>query len=654
MNNNTDALLPYLNVRRAHGPSWSPDGTRVAFVADTSGLDQAWIVSVPAGDIPISEPQQVTRFDERVGVVSWSPAGDHLLVTVDAGGNEHDQLYLVPLGADGAVGEPRALTAEPDVIHTFGAWSPDGCSICYSCNRRDRGFFDVWVIDVASGAARPVFEADATLTPLVWSPDSASLMVSRANTNHDVDLFLVPLDNAGQQHDEPRLLTAHDGRGPAGETDYVSPVFSPDGRTLYLLANRGREFLAPAALDLQGVIPEIDGGQDARTPGNAGGDVAPSPIGAHAPLRYLATHQWDAEGGLALSPDGRRLAWAWNEDGLSRLAFYDLDAGRELPAPELPPGVVEGLAWAPDGRSVAFSFNGTRYNGNIWTAAPGADPARQVTHVPMGGLDPATLVEPERVRYTSFDGLEIPAYYYRPATTARASAAGSPVIVFVHGGPESQFRPLHAAPWMPPLQYYLSRGFAVFAPNVRGSSGYGKASMALDNIELRPNSVADLAAAVDWLTREGGADPARIGVVGRSYGGFMVLAAATSYPNLWAAAVDIVGIANFLSFFAHTGVWRRHLRAPEYGDPTRDAEFLRDLSPLFKAGRIEAPLLVLHGANDPRVPMGEAEQIVAAVRARGRPAELLLFPDEGHFMLRQSTQLTAYPAIGDWFERYMG
>jgi len=675
MNHGPDALLPYLNVRRAHGPSWSPDGARLAFVADTSGLDQAWIVNIPTADvpdlmndrraslgaraladIPVGEPRQVTHFGERVGVVSWSSGGDQLLVTVDAGGNEHDQLYLVPLGdgADGAVGEPCALTAEPDVIHTFGAWSPDGHSICYSCNRRDRAFFDVWVMDVVSRAARPVFEADATLTALAWSPDGASLVVSRANTNHDVDLFLVPLDNAGQQHDEPRLLTAHDGRGPSGETNYVSPVFSRDGRTLYLLANRGREFLAPAALDLQMTVPGIDGGQDARTPGSADRDVAPSPTGTHAPLRYLTVNQWDAEGGLALSPAERQLAWAWNEDGLSRLAFYDLDDRRDLPAPALPPGVVEGLTWAPDGRSVAFSFNGTRHNGNIWTASPGADPARQVTHVSMGGLDPATLVEPERVRYTSFDGLEIPAYYYRPATTARDSAAGSPVIVFVHGGPESQFRPLHAAPWMPPLQYYLSRGFAVFAPNVRGSSGYGKTSMALDNVELRPNSVADLAAAVAWLTREGGADPRRIGVVGRSYGGFMVLAAATSYPDLWAAAVDIVGIANFLSFFEHTGVWRRHLRAPEYGDPTRDAEFLRDLSPLFKADRIEAPLLVLHGANDPRVPMGEAEQIVAAIRARGRPAELLLFPDEGHFMLRQSTQLTAYPAIGDWFERYMG
>jgi dipeptidyl aminopeptidase/acylaminoacyl peptidase len=272
----------------------------------------------------------------------------------------------------------------------------------------------------------------------------------------------------------------------------------------------------------------------------------------------------------------------------------------------------------------------------------------------MEGLDPAALVEPELVRYTSFDGLEIPAYYYHPADERRRNAAGMPVIVFVHGGPESQFRPLHAAPWMPPLQYYLSRGFAVFAPNVRGSAGYGKTYLHLDDVRLRPNSVADLKAGVEWLVREGGADPQRIGIMGRSYGGFMVLAAITTYPDLFAAAADMVGIANFLTFFEQTGVWRRHLRAAEYGDPERDADFLRELSPLFHADRIRTPLLALHGANDPRVPVGEARQIVAAVQAQGVPAELLIFPDEGHFMLRESTQLRAYPAIGDWFERWMG
>jgi dipeptidyl aminopeptidase/acylaminoacyl peptidase len=541
-----------------------------------------------------------------------------LLVTVDAGGNEHDQLYLVP--ATG--GTPSALTAEPEVIHQFGAWSPEGQYICYSSNRRHRAFFDVWVMDVETCTTRCVLEMDATLHPEVWSPDGRALIVRRQNTNLDCDLLLVPLDGGA-----PTVLTAHHG-----EATYEAPRFAPDGRALYVLSNRDRERLAPAELRLYAGV-DADG---------------------HTPLRWLADPAWEAEATLTLSADGQMLAWALNEDGRSRLMFTDPRTGEQAPAPALPIGVVEGLTWVPDAGRVAFGFNGTRHNGNIWVAAPAAEAPTQLTHAPLAGLDPATLVEPELVRYTSFDGLEIPAYFYRPASDTRRNAAGMPVIVFVHGGPESQFRPLHAAPWMPPLQYYLSQGFAVFAPNVRGSAGNGKTYIHLDDIALRPNSVADLKAGVEWLVRVGMADPRRIGVVGRSYGGYMVLAAITTYPDLWAAAVDIVGIANFITFFEHTGVWRRHLRASEYGDPERDAAVLREISPLFQADRITAPLLVLHGANDPRVPRHEAEQIVVAVRANGRPAELLLFPDEGHFMLRESTQLRAYPAIGDWFARYMG
>ena len=604
---------PYINVHRAHRPSWSPDSTRIAFIADIEGLDQAWLV-----DIDGDKSVPLTHFEERIELVEWSPRGSHLLVTSDVGGNEHFQLYLISAAGD----EPRQLTKEPDVIHHFGAWSPDGRYLCYSCNRRNRAFFDVWVLDINSGGARCVWEENATLMARAWSPDGAALIVSRDNTSFDNDLFLVPLDG-----DEPRLLTAH-----TGEAEYLNPCFAPDGRTLYALTNLGREFLTPVAMDLTTATP-------AKT---------------HAPIQELVQTTWDCEGDLALSPTGNVLVWALNEDGRSKLVFYDVTIRRELPSPQLPAGVVNGLTWAPDGKLVAFDFNGTRHNGNIWTASPGVDTARQVTALPMDGLDAQTLIEPELIRYTSFDGLEIPAYYYRPATGARANTGGLPTIVFVHGGPASQFRPLHASPTMPPLQYFLSRGFGVFAPNVRGSRGYGQTYMHLDDVRLRPDSVADVKAGVDWLVNHGEADPRRIGIMGRSYGGFMVLAAITSYPDLWAAAVDIVGIANFLTFFENTGVWRRHLRMAEYGDPERDADFLRELSPLFKADRIKTPLLVLHGANDPRVPVSEAQQIIAAVQANGYPAELMIFPDEGHFMLHLNTQLKAYQTIMDWFERYMG
>lgn len=607
--NNQD-VERYLTVRQAHSPCWPPDGRQIAFIADSSGLDQVWTVQLDSVVL-----EQKTAFSERVGSVVWSPDGQHLLVTVDAGGNEHDQLYLIPLQG----GSPRALTDEPAVIHSFGAWSPDSQYICYSCNRRNAAFFDVWVMNVATGESRCVWEQDATLDAVAWSPDGALLLVERANTNLDNDLFLVPLYG-----ETSVLLTTHQG-----ESLYQSPRFSPDGKTLYVLTNYEREFLTPAALSLS-TMP-----------------------GQHASIRWLAEYSWDIAS-LALSHDGRLLAWAINQDGCSRLVFYDIMSEKELLSPQLPLGVAEGITWSPDDRQIAFSFNGTRYSGNIWLAAVGGESARQLTTLSSGLIEAADLVEPSLVHYPSFDGLEIPAYYYRPLSSSRARDGKLPVIVFVHGGPESQFRPQHAAPSVPPLQYFLQLGFAVFAPNVRGSRGYGKTYVHLDDVHLRPNSVADLKAGVEWLIRTGEVDPQRIGIMGRSYGGFMVLAAITTYPELWAAAVDMVGIANFLSFFENTGVWRRHLRAIEYGDPERDADFLRSISPLFHVDRITTPLLVLHGENDPRVPVGEAKQIVDAVKARGVPTELILFPDEGHFMLRQSTQLKAYTAMGTWFEQHMG
>jgi dipeptidyl aminopeptidase/acylaminoacyl peptidase len=605
----------YLQVQRAHGPAWSPDSRQIAFVADISGLDQAWLRTL--GD---PEPKQLTDFPDRVGQVSWSPAGEYLLVTVDAGGNEHDQLYLLSVSS----GETRALTQTPDVIHNFGGWSPDGQSICYSSNQRHPAFFDVWTMNVFTGEMRCILQQDASLMPNVWSPDGTTLVVTRLQTEMDMDLLLVYLDGR-----ETRLLTAH-----TGEAAYEHPCFAPDGRTLYVLSNYEREFMAPASIDVSAVSEE----------------------GVHAPMTYLVNPAWDAEAGLALSPDGKKLAWALNENGRSRLVFYDLKQAWELTSPAMPAGVIEGLTWSPKGMQVAFSFNGTTHNGNIWIVSVEETKARepqQITSIEMN-VEPSTLVEPELIHYPSFDGLEIPAYYYRPRVPSRLTRDGlQPVIVFVHGGPESQFRPLYAAPWMPPFQYYLNQGFAILAPNVRGSSGYGKTYVHLDDVGLRPNSVADLKAGVEWLIREGKADPKRIGIMGRSYGGYMVLAAITVYPELWAAAVDMVGIANFVSFLENTGPWRRKWREGEYGSLEHDRAVLEQISPINSVDKIITPLLVLHGANDPRVPVGEAEQIVAALKARQVPVEFLRFPNEGHFMLRRDTQLTAYPAASQWFDRYM-
>jgi dipeptidyl aminopeptidase/acylaminoacyl peptidase len=262
----------------------------------------------------------------------------------------------------------------------------------------------------------------------------------------------------------------------------------------------------------------------------------------------------------------------------------------------------------------------------------------QATRSSLGGIPGESFIEPSLIRYPTFDGREIPAFLFLPRDKP---AANLPVVINVHGGPESQARPI----FNPINQYLVAQGYAVLATNVRGSTGYGYAYQSLDDVRKRMDSVADLQHAALWLRESGLADPARIIVMGASYGGFMVLSAITTYPDLWAAAIDIVGIANFVTFLENTHPWRRKLRTSEYGSLENDREFLEEISPIHHVERISAPLFVIHGANDSRVPIGEAEQIVAALSQRQVPVEYLRFEDEGHGLVKRANRLIAYPAI---------
>jgi len=305
------------------------------------------------------------------------------------------------------------------------------------------------------------------------------------------------------------------------------------------------------------------------------------------------------------------------------------------------------LAWSPDAMRLAFTLAPTADAVDIWVWDTQAGTLTRATRSALGGIPRERFVAPSLVHYPTFDGRQIPAFLYRPAG---ATQTGLPVVVYVHGGPESQFRPTYNAA----IQYFVSRGYGVLAPNVRGSSGYGFAYQSLDDVRLRMDSVNDLRHAALWLAEQGIADPKRIAVMGGSYGGFMTLAAVTTYPDLWAAGVDIVGIANFVTFLEQTGPWRRTLREVEYGNLEADRAFLEEISPIHHVDRITAPLFVVHGANDPRVPVGEAEQIVAALRARGTPVEYLRFADEGHGLIKRANRLVAYPAIARFLDEHVG
>jgi dipeptidyl aminopeptidase/acylaminoacyl peptidase len=584
---------PYLRVQAATTPAWL-SGNRIAYLNNSTGVPQVWAASLGRG-----EPTALTKFPDRIGALLAAPDGERLVFGMDAGGDERQQLWLLS-----SEGQATALTSDPSVIHSFGAFSPDGRQFAYASNARHQVHFDIWTIDLDQPAEpRRVMATDETLAPLAWSPNGQFLLVHRANTYLDNDLFLVPVTGG-----EPVLLTPH-----TGEAAITDAAFATDGRAIYLLTNEDREFTALVRLDL-----------DTRE------------------RTVLAAPEWDVEA-LAVAPAGDWLAYAVNVDGVSTITLVDLAYDEERQVSALPVGVVSGLTWSAGGDLVAFALTGPQHPSDIWVTGYDAL-ARRVTTVDLAGLDRDAFAVPETIRYPTFDGREIPAFWYRPV-----GEGPWPVVVDVHGGPEGQRR----VEFSPVIQFLLARGFAVLSTNVRGSTGYGKTFCHLDDVERRMDAVADLDAANAWLRTQPGVDPDKLVVYGGSYGGFMVLSSLTTYPDHWAAGVDVVGIANFITFFENTGPWRRHLRSPEYGDPERDRELLVSLSPIHKAEQITAPLLVLHGRNDPRVPLAEAEQIVARLRARDRDVTLRVYDDEGHGLIKLPNKIDGYGAMADFLDRVL-
>jgi dipeptidyl aminopeptidase/acylaminoacyl peptidase len=579
----------YLKIRGAWGASWSPDGLRITFLTEITGVPQVWEVTAEGS----SWPEQLTFYEERVSDALCSPTENRLLFGMDAGGNERSQLFLLE---DGQVTD---LTGAPEAIHYPGGFSPDGGRIAYTATRRNGTDFDVFVQELQEGEPEMVWEVSGYHTVADWAPDGRALIVSRHYSNVNNDLYRLNLETG-----EATLLTGHEG-----DARFSSANVTPEGGSLYLATDRDGEFLRLAHLDL-----------------------------ATLELEYLTPDDRDVED-VELSRDGRYLVASRNVDGYSDVLLFN-GRGRRIPDPRIPEGIVGGFEFSPDSGQLAFTLTAPERNPDVWVVDMPDGDARRLTRSSTAGIPPRSFRKPRVVRYTSFDDRRIPALFYEPESD------NAPVIVNVHGGPESQSRPAFA----PVTQYLLGRGYAVFFPNVRGSTGYGKAYTHLDDVGLRMDSVEDLAYAAHWLREHG---HRRIAVMGGSYGGFMVLAALTEYPELWNAGVDIVGIANLVTFLENTGSYRRGLREPEYGSLENDRELLESISPIHKAENIKAPLLVIHGKNDPRVPVGEAEQIVDRVKKNGGKVEYLLYEDEGHGLAKLKNRLDAYPKIAAFLDEHL-
>jgi dipeptidyl aminopeptidase/acylaminoacyl peptidase len=485
---------------------------------------------------------------------------------------------------DPAGGPELALSDDPDAIHVPGAFSPDGSEVAFTHTGRNSIDFDVAVVGIDGGARRELAQPGGWSHVVDWS--ERGILVHRANTPFDHDLFLVDPGSGLLTH-----LTPHDG-----EVAYDSARLLPDGSVL-CACDAGGEF-ARLALLRDGEEPDL------LTPDD--GDVE----------------------GVALDASRARRAWTVNRRGESEVW---LDGIR---VEGLPGGVVSALTFAPDG-SLTLTAGPPGDSTDVWTAAPAVT---RRTRSAVGGLDRTGFVSPVLEEVESFDGLRIPYLRFGPA--------GRPALCWVHGGPESQFRPQMA----PVIQYLCAQGITVAAPNVRGSTGYGRTYHHLDDVERRLDSVSDLAALGRALAAESGAP---VGVMGGSYGGYMTMAAITEHPELWACAVNIVGIVNFVTFLERTGAYRRALREVEYGSLEHDRAFLESISPIRKIDRIACPLLVIHGANDPRVPVSEAEQVVAALRARNASVEYLRYEDEGHGIARLPNRLDCYPRVAAFLQRHL-
>jgi dipeptidyl aminopeptidase/acylaminoacyl peptidase len=581
-----EKLDGYLNARQATPLGWSPQG-QLLIATRFADVDQLHLVEQPGGAL-----RQLTFLHEPITEAAFSPDPTHsaYVFLKDSGGNENAQLYYQRLG------EPAArLLTDGKSLNGAPIWSNRGREVAFFSTGRDGRSFDIDIVDPESNSLpRLALAGDASgaaWSVLDWSPDDSKLLVLKEVSISEGYLYVVDLSSGQKREVEPSPTKV----GIAGAK------FTRDGQGVYLISDRDAEFARLRYVNLFTNDKSV--------------------ISAHIP--------WDIEA-LAISRDGHYLAYVSNEAGAGKLNLLDLRTHQDLTPPRLQQsGVIGSLSFDADGKRLAFGFAAANQPRDAYVLDIAENRLEPWTRSEPGAVDLAKFVLPRLAQFPTFDRVDgiarqVPAYVYEPA-----SSGPHPVLISLHGGPESQFRP-GFDPW---IQYVVNElGFAVIAPNVRGSSGYGKTYMALDDGILREDAVKDVGAMLVWIALQKKFDAKHVVVAGGSYGGYLALATLVNYSDRLRGGIDVSGIADFVSFLTNTAPYRQNQRRAEYGDE-RDLDmrgFLRRISPLTNADRITRPLLVVHGKNDPRVPLSEAEQIVNKLRAKGGEVWYLLAADEGH------------------------
>ena len=593
----------FFDTVATRGASFSHDETRVLLSADASGVFNAYSQPVVGGD----RQQLTSSTEDAVFGVGWFPDDDRFLYTTDQGGNERNHVFVSE--TDGSVED---LTPGEKLKAQFLGWSGDRKSFWVITNERDARRWDLYRYATDNYERELVFKNDQGFSLAAISRDQRWIALNKTRNNADSDIYLW---DAQDRESPPIHITPHDG-----DIQHTSRTFSPDGRLLYYLNNGPGEFTQLWSYDLN-----------------------------NKEHKAVVAADWDVNF-IVFSETGRYRVTGINEDARTTVTILDTASGQELVFPDLPVGNVSGVSISRSESRMAFYLSSDTAPPNLYVLDLNGLQHRQLTDNLNPEINQEHLVESEVVRYASFDGLEIPSLLFRPHGAGASNRV--PALVWVHGGPGGQSRQRYRAS----LQHLVNHGYPVLAVNNRGSAGYGKTFHHLDDKRHGEVDLRDCVEAREYLEGLDWVDGSRIGIIGASYGGFMVAAALAFKPDVFDVGIDICGVTNWVRTIKSLPPWYDALRASIYaemGDPATDEERLRRISPLFHAGNISKPLLVIQGANDPRVPRAESDELVEAAKRNGVPVEYILFPDEGHGLRKRTNRITASDKFVEFLDLYL-
>ena len=598
----TYTIDEFLDSTAYTGGSFSPDNSKVLVSSDATGIFNAYAVPVDGG-----EPEALTvSAEEAVLVVGYFPGDERFLYLSDQGGDELDHLFVREL--DGSVVD---LTPGEGLKAIFLGWSGDDGSLFLGTNERDQRYFDIYEVAVDGYERTMIHQDDEGLQVGAISPDGRYIAFARPRTTADSDVLLLDREGGAMTN-----LTEHEG-----DVANQPQAFDAESASLFYTSDEGGEFAYLVRYDL---------GSGERV-------IVDQP-------------EWDVVYAYP-SRRGRYLVVAVNRDASTDLHLYETATMERVELPALPAGDISTVRISMDESHLSFYLSDSRTPRDLFVHDLGSGEApRRLTRSLTEAIDPSHLAMGEVVRFSSYDGVEIPGILYQPVTATPDDPA--PALVWVHGGPGGQSRLGYNAS----LQYLVNHGYAVYAINNRGSSGYGKTFFKMDDQRHGEADLGDCVAAKGMLAATGWVDPERIGILGGSYGGYMVLAALTLRPEEFAVGVDLFGISNWIRTLESIPPWWESFREALYqemGNPEEDQERLRRISPLFNAGEIVRPLMVLQGANDPRVLQVESDDIVEAARANGVPVEYVVFDDEGHGFLKKENRAEGYRKIREFLDQHL-